>query len=433
MMTDLLYRQWNTVVERPCFWRWATLCMSPLNYRAMMRSNRMKVCCKLFLSPSYDDLFDFKFVKDHSMSHYVRTVFQFIRDNREKLALKGLIVRENMEKVAPYMLAQVIAQMEEVTISYSYFTPAQMETLFKKIFVYNNLKLSRLNLSDENDYYNVPCICSYSLRMVDPEIFAEAILRLEVMTLTRTRTTNNQTEELFHRIIETKSKNLKTLHVNFCVLMLQEITASMLATAFVRLEKLDISRKSLVRFHQLHRLFREIINCDDKELVLKDINLKDTQLGFLEPDLISGALLRLETVNISNTQANDKQLIHLVQSIADAKEQKITSLDLSENTLTRVPPEPLSTVVCSIPVVNLSKSKLTKVQLNCLFENIAVSKNLKLRELIIENCNLYSVDYDNLAHALARLKCFRIKKSELTSYQKIKIERGLERVSCEAS
>ena len=105
---------------------------------------------------------------------------------------------------------------------------------------------------------------------------------------------------------------------------------------------------------------------------------------------------------------------------------KITSLDLSENTLTRVPPEPLSKAVCSIPAVNLSKTKLTKVQLNCLFENIAGAKDLKLRELNIENCNLYSVDYDNLASALARLTSFRLRRSELTSYQKVKIERSLE-------
>ena len=105
---------------------------------------------------------------------------------------------------------------------------------------------------------------------------------------------------------------------------------------------------------------------------------------------------------------------------------KITSLDLSENTLTRVPPSPLSKAVCSIPAVNLSKTKLTKVQLNCLFENIAATKELKLRDLNIENCNLYSVDYDHLAQALARLSSFKLRRSELTSYQKVKIEKSLE-------
>ena len=204
---------------------------------------------------------------------------------------------------------------EHVTISYSYFTPAQMETLFKKIFVTNNLQLKSLNLSNENEYYNVPCICSYSLRLVDPEIFAESILRLEEMTLTRTRTTNKQTEELFHRIIETNGKSLKTLRVNFCVLMLQEITASMLATALVKLESLDISKKSLVRFHQLRRLFVEII--ETKDLRLKDVDLSHTQLGFLEPGLLVSALSRLETVNLSNTQVTDTQLSLLLQTIGD--------------------------------------------------------------------------------------------------------------------
>ena len=204
---------------------------------------------------------------------------------------------------------------EHVTISYSYFTPPQMEILFKKIFVTNNLQLKSLNLSDENDYYNVPCICSYSLRLVDPEIFAESVLRLEEMTLSRTRTTNKQTEELFHRIIETNGKSLKTLRVNFCVLMLQEITASMLATALVKLESLDISKRSLVRFHQLRRLFVEII--ETKDLRLKDVDLSHTQLGFLEPGLLVSALSRLETVNLSNTQVTDTQLGLLLQTIAD--------------------------------------------------------------------------------------------------------------------
>ena len=200
------------------------------------------------------------------MSHYVKVMVQFILNNREKLSLTTLAVRENMEHVGPIALARLICSLEHVTISYSYFKPEQMETLFKMMFVSKNLRLKTLNLSDENKFYNVPCTCSTSLRLVDPEIFAESILRLEEMTLTRTRTTNRQTEELFHRIIETNGKSLKTLRVNFCVLMLQEITASMLATALVKLESLDISKRSLVRFHQLRRLFIEIIETSDLRL-----------------------------------------------------------------------------------------------------------------------------------------------------------------------
>ena len=120
-----------------------------------------------------------------------------------------------------------------------------------------------------------------------------------------------------------------------------------------------------------------------------------------------------------------------MQSLADSSQVKISSLDLSENTLTRVSPESLSKAVCSIPVVNLSKTKLTKVQLNCLFEKIAVYKDLKLQKLNIENCNLYSVDYDHLALGLSRLRCFRLKQNELTSYQKLKIERRLEKKACD--
>ena len=311
-------RQWNSVVERPCFWKWATLCMTPLNYKAMMRSRRFKICPSLFLSPSHEDCFDFKIVKEHSMSRYVKEVVQYILHNQEKLVLTTLAVRENMEKVGPHTLAKLICSLEHVTISYSYFTPAQMETLFKKIFVSNSLRLKSLNLSDENEYYNVPCICSYSLRLVDPEIFAESILRLEEMTLTRTRTTNKQTEELFHRIIETNGKSLKTLKVNFCVLMLQEITASMLATALCKLESLDISKRSLVRFHQLRRLFIEIIETED--LRLREVDLSHTQLGFLCPGLLCEALCRLETVNICNTNLTDTQLTQFIQTIADSSQ-----------------------------------------------------------------------------------------------------------------
>ena len=104
MEFSIFNRQWNSVVERPCFWKWATLYMTPQNYKAMMRTKRFQISPSLFLSPSHEDCFDFKIVKEHSMSRYVKEVFQFILHNREKLNLTTLAVRENMEKVAPYMV-----------------------------------------------------------------------------------------------------------------------------------------------------------------------------------------------------------------------------------------------------------------------------------------------------------------------------------------
>ena len=99
------------MVERPCFWKWSTLCMTPQNYRAMMRSKRFRISVSLFLSPSHEDCFDFKIVKEHSMSRYVREVIQYILQNREELCITTLAVRENMEKVGPHSLAKLICSL----------------------------------------------------------------------------------------------------------------------------------------------------------------------------------------------------------------------------------------------------------------------------------------------------------------------------------
>ena len=85
--------------------------MTPQNYRAMMRSKRFKISPSLFLSPSHEDCFDFKIVKEHSLSSYVKEVVQFILHNREKLSLTTLAVRENMEKVGPHTLARLICSL----------------------------------------------------------------------------------------------------------------------------------------------------------------------------------------------------------------------------------------------------------------------------------------------------------------------------------
>ena len=85
--------------------------MTPQNYRAMMRSKRFRISPSLFLSPSHEDCFDFKIVKEHSMSRYVKEVVQFILHNKEKLSLTTLAIRENMEKVGPHTLARLICSL----------------------------------------------------------------------------------------------------------------------------------------------------------------------------------------------------------------------------------------------------------------------------------------------------------------------------------
>ena len=85
--------------------------MTPQNYKAMMRTKRFQISPSLFLSPSHEDCFDFKIVKEHSLSRYVKEVFQFILHNRDKLSLTTLAVRENMEKVGPHSLANLICSL----------------------------------------------------------------------------------------------------------------------------------------------------------------------------------------------------------------------------------------------------------------------------------------------------------------------------------
>ena len=90
--------------------------MTPQNYKAMMRSKRFKISPSLFLSPSHEDCFDFKIVKEHSLSSYVKEVVQFILHNREKLCLTTQAVRENLEKVGPHSLAKLICTLGTGTL-----------------------------------------------------------------------------------------------------------------------------------------------------------------------------------------------------------------------------------------------------------------------------------------------------------------------------
>ena len=78
--------------------------MTPKNYKAMIKSRRMKIIPKLFLSPSFEELFDMKFVRVHSMSHYVREVFQFLLNTFPWIAA-GVLVPNATAYVALAALA----------------------------------------------------------------------------------------------------------------------------------------------------------------------------------------------------------------------------------------------------------------------------------------------------------------------------------------
>ena len=110
--------------------------MTPQNYKAMMRSKRFKISPSLFLSPSHEDCFDFKIVKEHSMSRYVKEVVHFILQNKEKLSLTTLAVRENMEKVGPQSLAKLICSLGKALLENRFFCKKSPLTPQKTVVFY---------------------------------------------------------------------------------------------------------------------------------------------------------------------------------------------------------------------------------------------------------------------------------------------------------
>ena len=159
---------------------------------------------------------------------------------------------------------------------------------------------------------------------------------------------------------------------------------------------------------QLESLFTLIA----KETKMKELDLLDTDLTSLTPELLGQAIKRLEKINLSGSKLNGDQLNPMFQEF-DFKLLKDINMDYLD--LSTVVPESIAMVLMNIHKISLKKCNLTSSQLNLIFESL--SKNdvtdVKLRSANFYGNNLKDVIPEFLQESATNLHYLDISNTNI--------------------
>lgn len=158
---------------------------------------------------------------------------------------------------------------------------------------------------------------------------------------------------------------------------------------------------------QLEALFLLIA----KESKMRELDLLDTDLTSLQPQLLGEAFNKLEKVNLSGSKLEGDQL-NTMLDIFDYK----TLLDINFDylDLSKVRDEGLGKLLSSIEKLSLKKCSLSSQQVNTALAGLAASEQTKLKKINFHGNNLSSVSGDSLAFLALRLDSLEVSQTGLT-------------------
>ena len=224
------------------------------------------------------------------------------------------------------------------------------------------------------------------------------------MPVTTDLHTTEQAESIFQTV--TENSQLKTLDISNN--KLYRVEPGLLTKAVNKLKTLNISYTRL-RTWQTKSVFQNLINNSQ----LKSLDISNNKLSSLEPDLLAKAIKHLETLNIMSTALTPQQTNSIISSIA--KDSQVKSLNMSFNNLSLVNVSLLTRAVNRQESLKMRETSLTTHQTESILATI--SEGSKLKSLDISFIDLSSVDPVLLARAVSKLDSFNVKGTSLTTEQ----------------
>ena len=207
------------------------------------------------------------------------------------------------------------------------------------------------------------------LSSVSPRLLSRATVRLARATFYDTNLGPDQVSALFTEILETEDLRLERLRITLT--SLETVQPATLARAVVRLAEIPLGSSANLTEDQKVAVFSEIAL--SPVLRLRKLRLHWLDLSSVNPGLFSRALVRLEQVDLYGSLHTEDQVMELFQLIAATKELRLRNLRLlsgvtSNPALTLIPPAVLSQALVRLEKVDLSSFILTPLQGKTLFK-----------------------------------------------------------------
>ena len=220
------------------------------------------------------------------------------------------------------------------------------------------------------------------MREIPAEIIMKAAVKLED---TEIYSSLNSPEKIFdwHKFIaETPNMNLKVLDTDYGDP--STVPPDVFAAALVRVEVAEVD---LSEDHSLV-LFEKIASTEDIKLKRLSIN---HDLSDISPDILAEAVVRLEEINMWNTELIPDQVQSIFNEIANCENLKLTNLDIGYNDLSTVPADVLVKAISRLEKVYLENIRHTPTQSHAIFTLVAERRSSTLRYVDLDQNVVRSV------------------------------------------
>ena len=299
------------------------------------------------------------------------------------------------------ILARAIMRFVSVDLASTDLRDDQLEDVFRGIASAGHMRLKSLTL-DRNDFSMIHTT----------DLMSRALVRLEAVSLWKTRLKLDQLDRLFCEIAESERMKLRSLDLSFTPI--SSVTASVLARALVRLEAVMLFDTRLDDSAVLSLLTE--ISASEK-LMLRSLDIRYNQLSCVPPQVLSRCLVRLEEVDLWNTLLTSHQLNSILEAIASSTQLNLSKLSLKGLDLSQASPDLISRAVVRLAHIDLTATKLSGDQVTGLLTTILTEDQTSLAVLNLSGNNLSVVDASLLAGAVIKLKEVSLDQTAITQTQ----------------
>ena len=364
----LVCRLWREVGEAPGLWSWVGLRVTRENQSTILEaldSRRLKSARML------------------SVEEVTNEVLEAVVRHQGLRLMK--VEDAVLSTVDPNLLARAVTRLEELEMEFSQLTLKQREAILTSISG-GDCQLKKLNISS---------MYSCDLTDIRPCLLARAVQRLEKVDMRNTKLVVQQWEEIL-TAISMKESRLKRLNIGFADL--STVDTGLLARAVNRLEKVDMYVTKLT-VEQVEAILTNISTGDSQ---LKGLNITGINLSTLDSAMLARAVDRLEEVGLASTKLTSEQWRAILTSIA-TENSKLKMLSIGNNKMSTLEPSLLARAVIRLEKVNLLQTQLTGPQVEAIFTAINEKGSL-LKNLNISGTNLSTLDPCLVARAVSRIK-----------------------------
>ena len=313
----------------------------------------------------------------------------------EKITI-GCHTDASQTRVAPDIMAGAAMKLERLDLK-SQPSSVQLETILTRTATTQDSRLLEL-ITYQEGYVSG----------MDPEILSQALVKLKCIGVSGicVKLSPDESISLFYRIRDSPDLRLNELGLDWDVSM---VPPEVFAGAISRLETVRISRLSRVTPNQLESLYMKMISHQEEA---GDSKLK--QLKFREREVISFSSEGKFRITICT---NRNTVESFLQVVSDGKIFNMKKITLAIIYLSHVTPEILAGAAVKLESLEL-ESMPSSVQLEAILTRSAITQDSRLRKLsCYERADIPGMDPEILSQALVKLETvgggfgFRVKLS----------------------